>query len=490
MNQPGRALKKVRHPERICVMKKVSTFLYSACFTCTLFTALCFALTSAVYLSWLDHLLALTGSPAADWLSMVAGYLMQAAGMGCAFLLLRKYPGGEKRRIFGGVSLLFAAMSVPALLTDSAAGVICFGLVINLLCGVIAGFYLFVISVRVEKDFRGRVFGGGYAVATIAVGFFALIGKGSVIHSGLSLLLYLPLTAVMILSSSLLNTSGEGTPAAKKESASAKDTGSGALIVLAAAVIFLLSAVKNLGFNFPSADIEAGLIPELSRLPYAAGLLAAGIITDKSRKNGMICTLAALIIPFIMLGLISEPIPSTVLWGLDYLFFGFFSVYRAVLFLDLADTEGRAYLSPLGLLTGRLGDAAGTAAGLLLIDHRVALIAFSVIAFFPTVFLFFRLYQKLYEPAAAVQQHTEKEVFDAFCLHNDLSAREREVLRLVLDSRSNGEIAEALFITESTVKYHVRNLLQKTGCKNRVELQRKYTLALYPHLDSEESAGY
>ena len=103
------------------------------------------------------------------------------------------------------------------------------------------------------------------------------------------------------------------------------------------------------------------------------------------------------------------------------------------------------------------------------------------------MFLFFRLYQKLYEPEN-VRQRSEQEVFEAFCLRNDLSAREREVLRMVIDNRSNGEIAEALFITESTVKYHVRNVLQKAGCKNRGELQKKYMLALYPQLQADVPA--
>ena len=105
--------------------------------------------------------------------------------------------------------------------------------------------------------------------------------------------------------------------------------------------------------------------------------------------------------------------------------------------------------------------------------------AVTALLFFPTAWLFYRLYQKLYEPEAA-RQRSEQEVFEAFCLRNDLSAREREVLRMVIAEHTNGEIAEALFIAESTVKYHVRNLLQKTGCKNRAELQKKYTLALYP----------
>ena len=75
---------------------------------------------------------------------------------------------------------------------------------------------------------------------------------------------------------------------------------------------------------------------------------------------------------------------------------------------------------------------------------------------------------------------------ETFCLQHDFSGRERDVFRQLLSGRTNGEIAEALFITENTVKYHVRNLLQKTGCKNRTELQRQYTAALYPDMDTDK----
>lgn len=50
-----------------------------------------------------------------------------------------------------------------------------------------------------------------------------------------------------------------------------------------------------------------------------------------------------------------------------------------------------------------------------------------------------------------------------------LSEREREVLRLVVEGKSNKEISEALFITESTVKRHLHNILQKLHAKNRAE---------------------
>jgi DNA-binding CsgD family transcriptional regulator/tetratricopeptide (TPR) repeat protein len=50
-----------------------------------------------------------------------------------------------------------------------------------------------------------------------------------------------------------------------------------------------------------------------------------------------------------------------------------------------------------------------------------------------------------------------------------LSEREIEVLRLVAAGRSNGEIAERLFITRKTAGVHVTHILDKLGVSNRVE---------------------
>jgi DNA-binding NarL/FixJ family response regulator len=50
-----------------------------------------------------------------------------------------------------------------------------------------------------------------------------------------------------------------------------------------------------------------------------------------------------------------------------------------------------------------------------------------------------------------------------------LSMREIELLELVADGLSNKAIADKLSISENTVKYHMKNILQKLAAKNRTE---------------------
>lgn len=48
-----------------------------------------------------------------------------------------------------------------------------------------------------------------------------------------------------------------------------------------------------------------------------------------------------------------------------------------------------------------------------------------------------------------------------------LSARESEIMSLIADGRTNGEIASSLFLAEKTVKNHVRSIYSKLGVRSR-----------------------
>jgi DNA-binding CsgD family transcriptional regulator/GAF domain-containing protein len=57
---------------------------------------------------------------------------------------------------------------------------------------------------------------------------------------------------------------------------------------------------------------------------------------------------------------------------------------------------------------------------------------------------------------------------------SDLTSRETEVLRAIAAGKTNAQIATALFVTEGTVKSHVKHILRKLGASNRTEAVAKY----------------
>jgi len=52
---------------------------------------------------------------------------------------------------------------------------------------------------------------------------------------------------------------------------------------------------------------------------------------------------------------------------------------------------------------------------------------------------------------------------------SELSLREKEVLQLIADGKSNKEIAAKLYISETTVKAHLRSILEKLHVRNRAQ---------------------
>ena len=515
-------------------MRKIRGVLKKPSIFCFVLIFLSFFFSSSAYLSWLYHMMTMTSSDIQpDFFSMVLGYLFQAAGVLLFALMCRNRPKIAGKNIFIGTVILFTVCIVPAIYSNFLAGVLIFGLAMNMLCGILAGFYLYLFSRNVEKQKRGLVFGMGYGMSTIAAWLISMIGPDNFLKTGYVMILYVVLAAALIYAGARIirydeakQEAGFGDMGGKRTTEAAgnaaggrignvlrifnrqengmaskeqgEDAGSGEAVEsgevplflektdrLVFLAVLLLSLVKNLGFGFPSVDIAAGNLLEFSRIFYAAGLVTAGFVSDKNRKYGAVCTVGALIIPFVMLSLVGESVPAAIFWSLDYLFFGFFSVYRVVVFSDLAESRKIWHLGVLGLFSGRLGDAVGTGICLGLGNNRIILILTAAGLFVLTVFVFFQMYQILYQPEV-VRQKSEEEVFEDFSARHDLSAREKEVFRLMIRGHSNSEIAADLFVSESTVKFHVHNILKKTGCKTRVELVGRYKAELY---DQEGEAG-
>lgn len=80
--------------------------------------------------------------------------------------------------------------------------------------------------------------------------------------------------------------------------------------------------------------------------------------------------------------------------------------------------------------------------------------------------------------AGRAEQHEQRaaapELLADDGLATHLTTREIDVLRLMADGKTNGDIARALFVSEGTVKFHVKNILRKMQASNRADASARY----------------
>lgn len=430
---------------------------------CCALIALCFLWTSCSYLSWLYRLLKYTTPDRADRFSEVIGYLFQALGILAISFIIKKHKDYKNHKNHFTVVIIIDALFIGLSATSTnLTTALIFGFIMNFLHGAVAAYYLYELTIMLDGNKRGIAFGLGYGIASIASWLITQIGTGNFLTSDYVLIAYVLLVATTIF---LMNKN-------KKESlvCNCRQPVPASTIIIAILAIIMLTITRGIGFYFPTSDLSKGINLEFSRAFYAIGLILAGIICDKKRAYGIFFSLTALLCPFIMFALSGEISYSIVFWILGYILFGFLNVYRIVVFSDIASSNSTLlWMSSFGLLFGRIGDAGGSIIGMSLSTEKVILVTITIVLFMIATGLVFMLYNKLYAKPVPVEENETDKLSD-FIKTYDISAREKDVLRLVLHDMSNSEISSKLYISENTVKFHVRNILKKTGCTNRKDL--------------------
>lgn len=85
------------------------------------------------------------------------------------------------------------------------------------------------------------------------------------------------------------------------------------------------------------------------------------------------------------------------------------------------------------------------------------------------VYVYQRVFLKTFsESAEAVVKNDTADRIEEVCQQYKLTPREKELIELIYAGKSNKEIADTLFLSESTVKTHIYNIFRKMDVKNRV----------------------
>jgi DNA-binding NarL/FixJ family response regulator len=81
---------------------------------------------------------------------------------------------------------------------------------------------------------------------------------------------------------------------------------------------------------------------------------------------------------------------------------------------------------------------------------------------------------ELRETIKRLEQHIANPLPPASEVKTALSAREQEVVELILAGKTSKEIASSLFVSKSTIDTHRKNILKKTGARSVVDLMRLF----------------
>ena len=456
-------------------MKTPGEFKNQNYYCVSILIAFCFFWGGSGFLVWSAQLSKFFNSDTVLLITECFGYLVQFIGVILYALTIRYNPKFAFSRVVLPVfGIIFFLLLLLSTFFNSLLITLFSGFLTNLICGYVQGLYLTYLTCLVPQTHRGTSFAFAYALGAIGTYLASSLFSGGLNSYGMISVIGIVISWTIILN--YLGFKNEQSLFPEKISGKVRELSYFRKSFLP---MCLLVFVFNLLYktSFYASEliyISGALRVEFVRAFSAIGLIIAGIVNDLDRKYGLICCLLSLLFPFLCLTLINIPNAATILCILCFILLSFIMVYRAISISDLAGKDLRLLpFAGMGLGIGRLGESLGTLVGYQLRSHQVALIAVLSVLFILAVFIAFHVYQKFYSPTVSEDEKEDKALV-AFENKYDLSLREKEVFRLIVSGKSNAELADSLFVSESTIKFHIGHILKKTSCLNRSQLIKKY----------------
>ncbi|WP_347490121.1 LuxR C-terminal-related transcriptional regulator [Desulfoscipio sp. XC116] len=258
-------------------------------------------------------------------------------------------------------------------------------------------------------------------------------------------------------------------------------------LVLLCLFIFVITINSGLMYQVinPAFDHLTGLVSWYWAVPYIVALALMRNLLVKAKRSGILYIGMAMImsafISFMLLGRTTFDylVVDTLMLGAC----GIFDLFWWSIIGEMLD-YGKSPVQTfgIGLSANVLGILCGGALGMAVTSiglpgAEVAVIALTVVCITLVILpplnrqlvllLKSHVYLTVYDSMSELQQTN---IIRQTKTLQKLTVREEEVLQHILSGQSNREIAQALFISESTVKTHVRNIFSKYDVGSRAEL--------------------
>ncbi|MBP5332413.1 MAG: hypothetical protein J6Y89_11245 [Lachnospiraceae bacterium] len=438
-----------------------------------------YALTGSMFTTIIYRLFEFYDELTTCYITEVFFYIMQAIGTALYDIFIRRNDQALKKLPLGIMILVPSLFGIPAIISDNGIMIIVLGGMMNLFIGAHICAFLTRFTTDMPFEDRGKAFGIAYAIGSIGTYLISLPSGGSALTQGYIIYVYMALTAVSILLVTLLLKDTAIVPIEKDQNGNPPPLKLDKSDLTVLLLIFMIYVINSVGLHFkpPSSD-SINIV--FSRAFYSIGLIVAGFITDKSRKAGAISAFIALGFWLISPALMQSAGITTFTILLGYIFLGFTGMYRMICFSDQAEKDKKKQsIATFGFVGMLLGQAVGTSIGEILINKQLILICVTMLMYIFYGAVFFIVMPFLYpdkknDLGTLPFEDRKALAFEKYVQKYGFNAKQSDVLKLLLEGDSNCEIAEKLFLAESTVKYHVKNILKVTGFSNRGDLIEDY----------------
>lgn len=258
-------------------------------------------------------------------------------------------------------------------------------------------------------------------------------------------------------------------------------------LILLCLFVFIITINSGLMYQVinPAFEHLTGLVSWYWAVPYIVALAIMRNLPMKAKRSRILYIGMAMIIgAFISFMLLGRNISDYLI--VDTLMLGACGIFDLFWWsilgemLDYSDNPAQTFgiglsANVFGVLCGGVLGMAVTSMGLP--GAEVAVIALTVVCvtlvMLPPLNHQLVLLLKSHAYLAAydnMSQSQQTDIVRQIKTLDPLTVREQEVLQLILSGKSNREIAGALFISESTVKTHARNIFSKYDVGSRAEL--------------------